>query len=285
MKRRALLRVPLFAAAPAAGRAQGMRRLPVVGFFGLASVEADRPGLEAFRRGLLEHGLVESRTIAIESRHADGDAARGAEIVRELVALPVDLFVVPGQAAARAIRRVSSIPVVAVALPPVPSDPELFASLARPGGTVTGFSAFGEEMSAKRIELLRELMPGAATVGILHNASDPTFDAWGGQTEKDARARGLAAIRVPIRTSAAEELGPRLRELWARGAPAVIVVRDFLTATLMRDIVRAASAAGVAVVAEQRDFAEAGALFSYGADMPDLFGSVGISVCRAVRCC
>ena len=97
------------------------------------------------------------------------------------------MLLAPGPAAARAIVRKTKIPVVAVALPAVQSDPELFQSLARPGGSLTGFSAFGEEMSAKRIAMLKEILPGLKKLGVMNNATDPTFSAWGEQTMADAR--------------------------------------------------------------------------------------------------
>ena len=89
----------------------------------------------------------------------------GTRIIDEFAALPVDVLFAPGPAAARAAVRKTKIPVVAIALPAVQSDPELFQSLARPGGTLTGFSAFGEEMSAKRIAMLKEILPGLTKLG------------------------------------------------------------------------------------------------------------------------
>ena len=141
--------LPLLAL-PALAAAQ--RRLPVVGFVGFASEAGDRLTVEAFREGMRAQSQVEGVGWLLDHRHADGDAARGAAIIQEMIALPVAVFIVPGPAAARAIRRATTIPLVAIGLPPVQSDPDLFASLARPGGSVTGFASFGEEMSAKRIE-------------------------------------------------------------------------------------------------------------------------------------
>ena len=141
MKRRAFLW--LIVALPAAGGGLGQNRagIPVVGFLGFASEEADRPTLDAFREGLKERGHVEGRTILVVARHAGGDLDRAAQLIDEMTRIPVDVFVAPGPAAARSIRRATQIPIVALGLPP--SDPDLFRSLARPGGSVTGFSAPG----------------------------------------------------------------------------------------------------------------------------------------------
>jgi putative ABC transport system substrate-binding protein len=277
--RRAL---PLLALAPLAARAQP-RRVPVVGFMGFASPEGDRLTVEALRQGMRAHGQAEGQTWRLEARHAEGDAARGAVLIREMVALPVDVFIVPGPAAARAVRRATTIPLVAIGLPPVESDPELFASLARPGGSVTGFASFGEEISAKRIELLREIIPALRRIGILHNAADPTFDAWGRLTEASAAAQGLSPHRVPIASRDPAALAAGLGGLRAAGGQALVVVRDFLTSSIIAEIIAAAAREGIAVIGDQARFAEAGALFSYGANLPDLFRRAAGYVVRILR--
>ena len=255
-------------------RAQS-KRLPIVAFIGLSSVEGDRPFLDALRQGLRDAGLTEGRNIRVESRHASGDFSQADAIIMEMVALQADVLIAPGQAAARAARRVTSIPIVAVQLPPVQSDPELYHSLARPGGTVTGFSSMGEGLAAKRIELLKELLPGLKVLGILHNGTDPTFSKWGAATERDARAQGLAVSRRVISSTSAQELTHQFAALQADGATALIVIRDFLTTTIRNEIVQAAATARIAVVAEHRDFADVGALLSYGPDILDLFRRAG----------
>lgn len=274
--------LPALALAPTAARAQP-RRLPVVAFVGFASPAGDRLTVEAFRDGMRAQGMLEGQGWRFEARHAEGDAARGAGIIRDLAALPVDVFVVPGPAAARAVRRATSIPLVAVGLPPVQSDPELFASLARPGGSVTGFASFGEEMAAKRIELLRETIPGLALIGVLHNAADPTFEDWGRLTEASAAAQGIRAMRVPIAARDPAALAAAMRRLRAEGGGAVVVVRDFLTSSLIPEIIAAAQAERIAVIGDHARLAEAGALFSFGASLTDLFRRAAGYVVRILR--
>jgi putative ABC transport system substrate-binding protein len=282
MHRRALL--PLLGlplATPALG--QGVRRLPVVAFVGFATEAADAASVAALREGMRAHGYLDGQGFRLEHRHARSDMALAATIIRDLVALPADVFVTPGPAAARAVRRATAIPLVAVGLPPVASDPELFASLARPGGSVTGFASFGEEMSAKRVELLREAIPGLALIGVLHNATDPTFDAWGRLTEASAAAQGVVTRRVPLHSASVEDLAAALRAFGAEGGRAIVVVRDFLTHSLDHDIVRLATAEGIAVIADGAQFARAGGLFSYGASLPDLFRRAAGYVVRILR--
>jgi len=278
MKRRTVL--GLLSAAPAwplsaEGQQESRgRRLPRIGFVEFAAASVGRQTLVPFREGLRALGYVEGSTIVVESRDARGDVERGHALIDELAALPVDVFVSPGPAASRAIVRKTRIPVVAVALPPGGSEPELFASIARPGGTVTGFSAYGEEMSAKRLELLKEILPTLKTVGVMHNATDPTFSAWGTQTLADARRQGLEPMAFGLAepsVAAVAESFRKLRDRGATGTAAMIVIRDFMTAGVLDDICRAGAETRIAVVGEYADVSHAGALFSYGADFADLF--------------
>jgi putative ABC transport system substrate-binding protein len=159
MRRRDILALLASLTAAPQTWAQTSGRLPVIGFLGFASREGDRELLGAFREGLKEQGHVEGQTILVESRHAGGDLKLAAQYIDELVRRPVDVFVAPGLAATRSIHRTTQIPIVALGLPPAVGDHGLFASLAKPGGTVTGFSHFGEELSAKRLEVLHEILP------------------------------------------------------------------------------------------------------------------------------
>jgi ABC-type uncharacterized transport system substrate-binding protein len=273
MKRRDFLGILGTAAAwPHATLAQqeNGRRIPVVGFVGFASLAMDNAITVPFRKGLAELGYVEGRSIIVEVRNANGDITRGYALIDELVVRPVDVLFAPGPATARAMVRKTKIPVVAIALPAVQSDPELFQSLARPGGSLTGFSAFGEQMSAKRIEMLKEILPGLKTLGVMHNAIDPTSSAWGEQTIADTRKLGIEPVRVGLSTPSPAQVTEQIRKLAEAGGTAMIVIRDFMTATMINEICRTGAEMKIAVIGEQAEFAQAGALFSYGADIVDL---------------
>ena len=250
-------------------RAQGAR--PLVAFLGFATPQADLPTLEAFRQGLTEKGLVEGLSVQVEARHASGDLAIASRYIDELVKRGTAVFVVPGPAAARLVVQRTAIPVVAVGLVPTPVAGDPYGSLARPGGSVTGFSTFGEELSGKRIELLRRTLPQMTLLGILHNVADPVFRHWGEATEAAARAQGVATLRLGLSAQSDAELLQRLQQLKAAGGSTLIVIRDFLTSSLMQPTCRMALELGLAIVAEPRAFTEAGALMSYGPDLPDLF--------------
>lgn len=265
------------------GLAQTRGRVPVACFLGLASEEADRPLLAALRQGLAERGHVEGRTILLESRHAGGDLGLASRFIDEMVRRPVDVFVAPGPAAARVIHRATRIPIVALGLPPIPVEQDLFASLAKPGGSVTGFSYFGEALSAKRIEALREILPNSSVLGILHNVADPVFRQWGVQTEDTARAQGFRPVRLGLRSSSLAEVTGHLQALRSQGGDAAIVITDFLTVSLKDEILRACAERGIAVITEWPAFVQSGALMFYGADIPDLFRQAAGYVDRIVK--
>jgi ABC-type uncharacterized transport system substrate-binding protein len=270
MRRREFLGALAMAAASARA-ALAQQRVPVVGFVGFATPEVDNATLVPFRKAMAELGYVEGRNIVIEARSTGGDVSRGLALIDELVARPVDVLLSPGPAAARAIVKRTDIPVVAVALPAVQSDPDLFQSLAKPGGSLTGFAAFGEEMSAKRIEMLREILPGLKKLGVMNNATDPTFSAWGTQTMNEAQMAGVEPVRLGLTTASPAAVAGQFKVLADAGGNAVIVIRDYMTAAMQNEICRIGAEMKIAVIGQQGEFARAGALFSYGADVGDLF--------------
>jgi putative ABC transport system substrate-binding protein len=244
----------------------------VVGFLGIADQPSHTADVAALRRGLADLGYVDGQTIVIEERYADGGMERLQVLLGDLLAGDASVVVVPGLAAALAVlRRAPDMPVVAVGLPSTVVYPDLFASLQRPGGSVTGFSHFGEDLAVKRVELLRETIPGLSTVAILHNSADPLYRAWGEKTEDAAIQQGLKTVRIGLESADVPDLTVALESAAGRGAAALIVVRDFMTHTLRNDIVRVANVLNMPVMSEQRVFVEAGGLMSYGASFPDLF--------------
>jgi putative ABC transport system substrate-binding protein len=269
MRRREFLGIlGLTASSPKAAFAQ--QRIPVVGFVGFATPAIDAVVLIPFRKALADLGYVEGRTIIVEARYANGEVERGHALIDELAAIPVDVLFAPGPASARAVVRKAKISVVAIALPAVQSDPELFQSLARPGGSLTGFSAFGEEMSAKRIEMLKEILPGLKKLGVMHNATDPTFSAWGEQTMADTKKFAIEPVRVGLTAPSLAAVTEQFKKLAEAGGTAMVVIRDYMTAAMINEICRAGLEMKIAVIGEQAEVAQAGALFSYGGQVADL---------------
>jgi putative tryptophan/tyrosine transport system substrate-binding protein len=147
----------------------------------------------------------------------------------------------------------------------------LFQSLARPGGTLTGFAAFGEQMSSKRIQMLREILPELKTLGVMNNATDPTFSAWGAQTMLEARSAGMEPMRLGLTAASQAAVSEQIKMLADAGGAAMVVIRDYMTSAMRDEICHAGIERKIAVVGEQAEFARAGALLSYGADIGDLF--------------
>ena len=271
MRRREFLGILGAAAVSSKAAFAQQQRIPIVRFVGFATPEVDAATLVPFRKAIADLGYVEGRSIIIDAQSTGGDIGRGIALIEALAGRPVDVLLAPGPAAARAIVKKTSIPVVAVALPAVQSDPDLFQSLARPGGSLTGFAAFGEEMSAKRIEMLREMLPGLRKLGVMNNATDPTFSAWGAQTMQEARMAGIEPVRLGLTAASSAAVAEQFKVLVDAGGNAMIVIRDYMTAAMQNDICRMGAEMKIAVIGQQGEFARAGALFSYGADIGDLF--------------
>jgi ABC-type uncharacterized transport system substrate-binding protein len=238
------------AACPLAARAQ-QPAVPVIGFLSFAALGNHKNDLEGFRQGLRENNHTEGRTLVIEERYADGKVERSLELITDLVQRNVTMFVTPGPSAALAIRRQTTrVPVVSVALPSSSSYPDLFASLARPGGNVTGFSHIGPELAPKRVELLREMIPSLRSLAILYAATDPLYKAWAAETERAAQAQGLKAIMLGLTAPSTKELRSLVDAAGRAGASGLFIVRDFITEVLREDIVQMAKEARIAAISE-----------------------------------
>lgn len=258
--------------------------VPVVCYMALATRESDARSVLAFREGMRELGHVEGRSYTLVERYAGGDMARAEALLREQLAQGVNVFLTPGAAAVRLVlRHTQSVPIVSVGLHPRGGQTDLFASLARPGGMVTGVSNFGEELAAKRVQLLKEVVPKLASVGVLHNTTDPVFQRWGEETELEIRAQGLKAMRLGLSSTSIEAMQLTLRDARSRGVGAVVIVRDFLTSSLYASISSASRDLGLATIAEERRYPQAGALMSYGTSDRDLFRSAAGYVDRILK--
>jgi len=174
MKRREFIILLAGAAAwPLAARGQQTGRLPTVGFLGSSTTSNQGPWAAAFLQRLRELGWIEGRNITIEYRWADSQDERVAEIAAEFVRLKVDVILAVGTEAALAAKQATAaIPIVF----PIAGDPignKLVASLAQPGGNVTGLSNQAIDLAAKRLELFRELLPALRRLGVMANSSSP----------------------------------------------------------------------------------------------------------------
>jgi len=255
------------AAWPLAARAQQPKKLPTIGFLGTNTPSAQSRWTAAFVQRLRELGWIEGRTIAIEYRWAEGRTERFADLATELVRLKVDVIVTLGAAVSAAKQATSVTPIIfAVAGDPVGSG--LVASLARPGGNVTGLSLQQSDLAGKRLELLREVIPNLGRLAIWANVGNPNVVAEMHEVEVTAHALGLEAATFPIRRPA--DIAPAFDALKDR-AEALYVVNEPLTISNRMAINTLALAAHLPTILGSREQVEAGGLISYAASFPDLF--------------
>jgi putative ABC transport system substrate-binding protein len=252
---------------PRAARAQQTARLPTIGFMGSGTPSSMSQWTGAFVQRLRELGWIEGRTVAIEYRWAEGRSERFAEIAAEFVRLKVDVIFTPAAGVLATKQATSTIPIV-FALAPDPVGTGFVASLARPGGNITGLSSISSELAGKRVELLREIVPGLRRLAIMVNVGNPNAVPEKREAETAARTIGLEVATSEIRR--AREIAPAFDALKDR-AQALYVVGDPLTATNRIHINILAAGARLPTVHASRDFVEAGGLISYGPNFPDLY--------------
>jgi putative ABC transport system substrate-binding protein len=251
---------------PLAAQAQQAGKLPIIGLLGSATLLAESQRVAAFVQRLRELGWIENRTVAIEYRWGEGRDERLAEIAAEFVRLKVDLIVAPTTSPAIAAKQATStIPIVFVgAGDPVGSG--LVASLARPGGNVTGLSNQVPDLAGKRLELLREVVPNLRRLAILGNVGNPGPVLEMGEAQAAASKLGLEVIISEIRR--AEDIAPVFDALSSR-AQAVYVAGDPLLNTNRVRAITLALGARLPTMYGVREYVEAGGLMSYGANMVD----------------
>ena len=264
---------------PRAARAQQSAKLPTIGFLGAATPTSWSQWTGAFVQRLRELGWIEDRTIAIEYRWAQGRSDRAVEIAAEFVRLKVDVIVTTGAVLLAAGHLTSAIPIVfAVSGDPVGTG--LVASLARPGGNVTGLSTYQSEVASKRLELLREVIPSLRRLAVLANAGNKASLLEMSEVETAARTSGLDVVTTEIRR--AEDIGPAFDALTHR-AEALYVVSDLLIFTSLVRINTLAVAARLPTIYGERESVEAGGLMSYGPNFPDMFRRAADYVDKILR--
>jgi putative ABC transport system substrate-binding protein len=255
------------AAWPAAARAQQARKLPTIGYLGGGAAISQRAWVDAFVQRLRELGWIDGRNVAIEYRWGEGRAERFAEIAAEFVRRKVDVILAGGTEAAVAAKQATSvIPIVF----PSAGDPigsRLVASLARPGGNVTGLSNLGSGLAAKRLELLREVFPELRRLAVMLNADYSGGVTESGEMNVAARKLGLELIPLPIRR--VEDIAPAFAGLKGR-AEGLYTIGDSLVHVHRLRINTFALAARLPTMFSQREFVEAAGLMSYGTNFPDL---------------
>ena len=269
MRRREFLALTGGAASwPLAARAKGAVKLPTVGFLGPLAQPAMQEWTAAFVRRLREVGWIESRTVTIEYRYADGHSDRAAEIATEFVRLKVAVIVTGGVTAVVAAKKATSVIPIVFATAGDPVGTGLVASLSRPGGNVTGLSNQSADLAGKRLELLREIAPKLRRLAIMFNAGAAIGVLEKDQVQIAARALGLEVVLLEIRETS--QIAPAIRAL-KDNADGLYVVTDPLMNTNRVAINIVANDAHLPTMHGEKAYVEAGGLISYGPDFSDLF--------------
>jgi ABC-type uncharacterized transport system substrate-binding protein len=260
--------VVLLVTVPFVVGAQDPTKIWRVGFLGPGSYSQGDPRVEALRRGFRELGYVEGKNLALEFRWAGGNANRLPELAVELAKLKVDAIVAQGTQATDATRRaVPAIPIVfAVAGDPVGTG--LVASLARPGGNVTGLTDIAPEIAGKRLELLREVLPGITRVAVLWNPANSTGAPQLKDTDTVARSIGLSIRSLELRDVS------RLESAFAAAvqdhARALIVLSDGVLYGRRAQIAQLAAKHRLVCLAWTPEFAASGCFMTYGTDVVEM---------------
>ena len=257
------------AAWPLAARAQQPAKIHRIGILETVSSSLNAKNLDALRRGLRELGYVESRNYILEYRSADGDAERFPALAGELVRLHVDLIVTRGTPAAQAAKNATeTIPVVMAAIGE-PLGIGVVASLARPGGNVTGFSAFVTELAGKRVELAKELRPGSSTVGLLNNMGNPVVPPQWEATKKAAEVLGVEAVLLDIRSR--DDIPRAFETASAQHVDILLVGIEVLIQENRQLITDLAAKHRLPAIYASKEFVDVGGLMTYGVSYPDLY--------------
>jgi putative ABC transport system substrate-binding protein len=256
-------------AAPIAAEAQAPAKVPRIGFLTPLSPTDNAHLLEAFRQGLRELGYVEGQNIAIEYRFGEGRPERLPPLAAELVRLKVDVIVATSPPAPEAAKQATStIPIVfAVTADPVAEG--LVASIARPGGNITGLTSISPELVGKQLELLKEVAPKISRVAVLQNPSNLGHPFMLPQAEGAARALEVQLHILPARTP--PEIEAAFAAMRRQRAGGVLVLRDGLFLAQRTQIAALAAKGRLPAVYGHREVAEAGGLMAYGASVPLMY--------------
>jgi putative tryptophan/tyrosine transport system substrate-binding protein len=265
---------------PLAARAEQARKLRTIGFLGSTAASAESERTSAFVRRLGEHGWIEGRTVAIEYRWGGGRTERFADIAAEFVRLKVDLIVATGTPTVVAAKQATPIIPIVFSMAGDPVGTGLVAHLARPGGNITGLSTQAPDLAGKRLELLREALPGLRRLAIFANLESPLVVLEAREVEAAARPMGLEPIRLEVRR--AEDIEPIFQAHKGR-AEALYVCADPLVSANRERINTLALAGRLPTMHGLREYAVPGGVMSYGPNIPDLFRRAADLVDKILR--
>ena len=269
------------AAWPLAARAQ-QQMMPVVGFLSTRMANESAHLVAAFRRGLAENGYVEGQNVAVEYRWALGQYDRLPALATELVRRPVAVLAsVGGDPAAQAAKAATATIPIVFEIGTDPIKLGLVTSYNRPGGNATGINILTSALEAKRLGLLRELVPQAAALGVLLN---PNWPAAAGQlSDVEEAARAIGVQTHVLRASTDGEIDTAFVSVAQHSIPALAVASDPFFTSRRDKLAALAARHAVPAMYPFRDYAEAGGLMSYGIDLPEVYRQVGVYAGRVLK--
>ena len=282
MKRREFIAIAGGAAAwPLVAVAAQQSAMPVVGFLGTGTAELTTLELRGFHQGLTEAGYIEGRNVTVEYRWSEGQSSRLSTLAADLVHDQVAVIAVTGNAVALAAKTATTtIPIVfQVGNDPVAAG--LVASLARPGGNLTGVTTLSAEIVAKRLELLHELIPTISSIALLINPNNRDSENLKRDAEMAAKSLGLQ-LHV-VRAGATNEIDAAFKSLAQLQAGALIVAPDAFFNSRSEQLAALALQYAVPTVYQYRKFATAGGLISYGANITDAYRLVGVYTAQILK--
>jgi putative tryptophan/tyrosine transport system substrate-binding protein len=265
---------------PLVSRAQQAAKLPTIGFLGANNETFERGSTDALVKRLRELGWIENRTVAIEYRWAEGREARFAEFAAEFVRLKVDVIFTYGTPSSMAAKKATAVIPIVFAAAGDPVGTRLVASLARPGGNITGLSIQQTDLASKRLEILRELLPGLRTLAILVDTGAPNSVLESGEVQTAAQTLGLATVTSEVQR--AEDIAPAFDALKGRAEALYVCSSPLLTSNRIR-VNNLALGMRVPTMHGFREHIVAGGLMSYGPNFPSLFRGAADYVDKILR--
>src|SRR5919112_1182470 len=252
---------------PRSTRAQQGGKIYRIGILEWIPADRNAANLNGLRKGLRDLGYVEGRNLIIEYRSADGRAEWFPDLAAELVRLKVDLMVTRGTPATKAAQNATgAIPVVMATM----GGPDaIVASFARPGGNITGVITFSTELTAKRVEVLKELVPGLSRIALLHNMGNPAVPPEWEETKTAAHTLGLQAELLDVRSE--DDLGRAFELAVRQHVGGLVVGADGLTQMHQQTIIEFVDRHRLPAVYPAREYVEAGGLVAYAVNYPDLY--------------
>ena len=243
-------------------------KVPRIGYLAATSLSTNPARVEAFRQGLRELGYMEEKNIVIEWRFAEGKADRLTGFAAELVRLKVDVIVSGGSTATRAAKEATSTIPIVMSQDNDPVGNGFVTSLARPGGNVTGLAALRSELSGKRLELLKEIVPKLSRVAVLGSSTNPGNAQSLKEVELAAGAIGVQLQYVDVRGP--KDIETAFKEVSKGRADAVLVLAGPVFNSPRSQVVALAVKSRLPAIYDRRDFGEVGGLISYGTSVVDL---------------